>query len=98
PKSLKGTLLRFPSEKVIVSEIEYLLNKHKGKEIYIFPLPTCPWGYMFQRPQQLARALAKEDNVVFYLVDTTFPFAPDWEVRGIKKIEKNLYLFNDNTS
>lgn len=98
PKGLKGILLNFPEKSSIVNEIESLLMKNKGKEIYIFPLPTCPWGYMFQRPQQLARALAKEGNVVFYLVDTTFPFAPDWNVRGLKEIENNLYLYNDNVS
>jgi len=98
PKQLRGWVLKFPAENSVVNQIDYLLMKHKDKEIYIFPLPTCPWGYMFQRPQQLARALAKEGNVVFYLVDTTFPFAPDWDVRGIKEIETNLYLYNDNVS
>ncbi|WP_107839186.1 glycosyltransferase [Metasolibacillus meyeri] len=95
PRDLKGALLRFPASSKIKDEILLTLDNHKGK-IFIFPSPSCPWGYMFQRPQQLARALAKEGHIVFYLVDTSFPHEPDWNVRGILEVEPNLYLFNDN--
>src|SRR5690606_274752 len=71
--------------------------KEAGGRVYVFPLPSCPWGYMFQRPQQIARALAKEGNLVFYLIDTSFPYEPVWFVRGLSEIEPNLFLINDNS-
>ncbi|GLC87887.1 glycosyltransferase [Lysinibacillus piscis] len=95
PKKIKGIILKFPKSAQIKDEILLTLDGHERK-IFIFPSPSCPWGYMFQRPQQLARALAKEGHLVFYLVDTSFPYEPDWNVRSIFKIEPNLYLYNDN--
>lgn len=96
PFKLKSKFLRFPSEKEIFKEIYRVKKDNKGKSFYIFPSPSCPWGYMFQRPQQLARALAKKGHIVFYMVDTSFPYAPDWHVRGICEIENNIFLVNDN--
>lgn len=95
PQHIKGKVLKFPNENIIRQQIEDFLEGYEGK-IFVFPSPSCPWGYMFQRPQQLARALAKEGYKVFYMVDTSFPYQPDWYVRGSLEIEPNLYLFNDN--
>lgn len=95
PQHVKGKVLKFPNESIIMQQIEDILEGYEGK-IFVFPSPSCPWGYMFQRPQQLARALAKEGYIVFYMVDTSFPYQPDWYVRGSLEIEPNLYLFNDN--
>ncbi|WP_431811498.1 glycosyltransferase [Lysinibacillus sp. FW12] len=95
PRNVKGKVLRFPKESDLKKQILNVIEGNKGK-IFIFPSPSCPWGYMFQRPQQIARALAKEGNIVFYIVDTSFPYEPDWYVRGLLEIEPNLYLFNDN--
>ncbi|WP_134683464.1 glycosyltransferase [Brevibacillus migulae] len=94
---IKNTFIPFPKEEEIIKELEDIFQKGSAK-IFIFPLPTCPWGYMFQRPQQIARALAEKGYTVLYLVDTNFPFSPDWDVRGVKQIEPNLYLYNDNAS
>jgi glycosyltransferase involved in cell wall biosynthesis len=96
PYRIRKWLLRFPKEKNLINQISEIRKKHEGKEFYIFPSPSCPWGYMFQRPQQLSRALAKKGNMVFYMVDTSYPYAPDWFVRGIFEIEPNIYLVNDN--
>ena len=50
------------------TKIQQILDSHSGaKEIIIFA-PTLPWeGEMFQRPQQLARALAQQGALVFYM-------------------------------
>lgn len=58
------TLLGSEPEKTI----QDLLSRHPGvEETFIFP-PGLPWsGSMFQRPQQLARALARQGALVFYL-------------------------------
>jgi len=95
PKVIKGKLLNFPSPSHMQQQVKQIIETYQG-DIFVFPLPSCPWGYMFQRPQQIARALAQEGKLVFYLVDTSFPFMPDWKVRGALKVEPNLYLFNDN--
>ncbi|MFJ8102256.1 glycosyltransferase [Lysinibacillus sp. NPDC096212] len=97
PRSIKGKVLRFPKESVLKKQILDALEGNEGK-IFIFPAPSCPWGYMFQRPQQIARALAKEGHIVFYMIDTSFPYEPDWYVRGLLEVEPNLYLFNDNNN
>lgn len=96
PRNMKKWLLRFPNDKRMENQLNKIRETHKGKTLYVFPLPSCPWGYMFQRPQQLARGLARKGNVVFYMVDTSFPHGPDWYVRGISEIESNVYLVNDN--
>ncbi|NOU73889.1 glycosyltransferase [Paenibacillus sp. LMG 31458] len=95
PKYYRNILLCFPNEKRIKGQINELLAKKPKNPIIIFPSPSCPWGYLFQRPQQLARAFAKLGYAVIYLVDTSFVGSPDWEVRGLFKIEENLYLYND---
>ena len=92
---LKKKLLQFPSYKETSLMLAKILSENKGKTIYVFPSPNCPWGYMFQRPQQLARALAAEGNLVFYMTDTSYPYAPDWYVRGILEVEPGVFLFND---
>lgn len=93
---LRSELLGFPSKIDLSTEIEFLIKKNKSKRtVFLFPSPNCPWGYMFQRPQQLARALAKRGHIVIYMVDTSFPYSPDWKVRGIVEIEPNIFLYND---
>ena len=92
---IKNTILRFPTSKTILQELEQLKIKTDDKEIFIFPLPSCPWGYMFQRPQQLALSLARKGYPVIYMVDTSFPHCPDWDIRSLVEIDNNLYLYND---
>ncbi|MFD0961820.1 glycosyltransferase [Paenibacillus chungangensis] len=70
-------------------------NFNSKDKIILFPSPSCPWGYLFQRPQQLARAFAKKGFKVIYMVDTSFTYAPDWYVRGLNRIEESIFLYND---
>ncbi|GAA4828611.1 glycosyltransferase [Paenibacillus vulneris] len=92
----RNVLIKFPSQNTILEELELLFKQSQGRKIFVFPGPSCPWGYMFQRPQQLARSLANLGYTVIYLVDLSFPYSPDWNVRGLKKVQDNIYLYNDN--
>lgn len=88
-------ILGFPSRKKLIEEIRGVLDGRDEERIFVFPSPSCPWGYMFQRPQQIARALSQKGYTVFYCVDTSFMEDPDWGVRGLKRLEDKIYLFND---
>lgn len=98
PACIRNLILGFPSKRKLLSSVQFNLDLFKGKMIFIFPLPNCPWGYMFQRPQQLARALAKEGNLVYYMVDTSYPYSPDWDVRGLIEIEDGIFLYNNGSA
>jgi glycosyltransferase involved in cell wall biosynthesis len=87
--------MSFPEEELLVDRIGKIVSTSKNETVFVFPAPSCPWGYLFQRPQQLARAIAKSGYHVIYMVDTSFPEMPDWGVRGVQEIEKGIYLYND---
>ncbi|MBP2109885.1 hypothetical protein [Paenibacillus silagei] len=94
---IKRKVLNFPSHKKNSRMLDEIISNNKGKVIYIFPSPSCPWGYMFQRPQQIARTLAEGGDIVIYLTDTSYPYKPDWSVRGFFEVEPRIYLFNNGT-
>lgn len=70
--------------------LEEILAKHPAsKGIVIYP-PTHDWGYMFQRPHQIAREFARQDYLFFYctkneIADTVY---------GFREIDPGLYLCN----
>jgi len=72
-------------------ELKTILANHKGaKGIIVYP-PTIDWHMpLFQRPQQLAKAFAKEGYLFFYCTNN-LRFD---KVKGFKEVEKNLYLCN----
>ena len=92
---VKHKLMGFPNKITLTKELHRLIGKYGGERFFWFPSPSCPWGYMFQRPQQLARALSQKGYLVLYSVDTSFPGNPDWSIRGLYHLEDNIYLFND---
>lgn len=94
-KRVKNKFMGFPNKTTLSKELEQLIGRYGGERFFWFPSPSCPWGYMFQRPQQLARALSQKGYLVLYSVDTSFPGNPDWSVRGLYHLEDNIYLFND---
>lgn len=97
-EKIRNFILDFPTEMQLSKNLDLLINKqYKGERFFIFPSPSSPWGYMFQRPQQLARALSSQGHLVLYSVDTSFPEDPDWSTRGLFHLEDNIYLFNDGT-
>ncbi|QTH42333.1 glycosyltransferase [Cohnella sp. LGH] len=75
--------------------LKSILEANPERSVFIFPSPGSPWGYMFQRPQQLAKALAEQGNLVFYFGESSFPYEPDWSVRGAMEMARNLYLYSD---
>ncbi|MBS3976031.1 MAG: glycosyltransferase [Syntrophomonadaceae bacterium] len=92
---IKRLVLRFPSEDDIKKTIEACLGRYINKPAFIFPAPSCPWGYLFQRPQQIASTLARCGFPVIYCVDVQSYCEPDWSVRGLKQLHPNMFLFND---
>lgn len=93
---LKQRIMRYPRGEELRAALKQLSTSAKNGLVFVFPSPSCPWGYMFQRPQQLAKALADRGFTVIYMVDSSYPYAPDWFVRGLKRMgEQSLYLYND---
>jgi hypothetical protein len=70
---------------------------HEGP-VWIFPLPSVPWGFMFQRPHQMARAISRLGFKVVYAVDPAFDYSPDREVRGAYQSAEGPILFADGRS
>ena len=88
-------IFRFPNKDIIFEDLVKYHKKAEKEIVFVFPFPSCPWGYMFQRPQQLAKTLASKGYLVIYCVDTSFPYKPDFFVRGLMELAPNLLLFND---
>jgi glycosyltransferase involved in cell wall biosynthesis len=63
--------------------------------VFVFPAPSVAWGYLLQRPQQLALALARLGHTVLYAADPSFPDGPDRNVSGILQLHEGPILFAD---
>jgi polysaccharide pyruvyl transferase CsaB len=72
------------------AQLARILAKHRGRRAVIF-LPTVDWGWMMQRPQQLARALAARGCLVFYVTERTSTDRVD----GFAEVGDGLYLCAD---
>lgn len=83
------------NKKQLTAEIDSLFTHYQKNMKFVFPSPGSPWGYMFQRPQQLAKHFAKKGNLVFYSVEGNYRFVPDNSVRGLYQISTGLFLHND---
>lgn len=79
----------------VIDNIRKIQDRSLNHSLFIFPSPGTPWGYMFQRPQQIATVLSKMDYTVFYSVEGNFRYIPDKNVRGIVQLSDTLYLHND---
>ncbi len=94
-KSLLNLLCFICYKRKIISDNK----KNANKILILFPSPSVPWSYMFQRPQQLAKFFARagktKDVVVYYGVQNNFKFTPDKTVKGTFFLEDNLFLYND---
>ena len=71
-----------------VADLERRARDAKGVVIY---LPTVRWGFLFQRPQQLMRQLARKGYLCLFCT----PLPEDDEVDGLKEVEPNLLLCSD---
>ncbi len=73
-----------------INELKSILKKHKGKTVIIFP-PIMDWNIpLFQRPQHLAKNLAKFNLLYFYC---TKNIQYD-SVNGFEEIADGCYLTN----
>jgi len=63
--------------------------------VWVFPLPSVPWGYMFQRPHQMARAISHLGFKVLYAIDPTFDYMPDRDIWGVYTSPEGPILFAD---
>ncbi len=78
------------NEKKHLAELEEILVKHPQKTIIILPM-LVDWNIpLFQRPQHLAKNLAKEGFLYFYC---TGNMQYD-HIDGFEEISKNCYLTN----
>ena len=67
--------------------LEILAAYPERRGVLLFP-PTVDWGYMFQRPQQLAQALARQGYLVFYC---TTNYNVD-HIDGFVRMAERLYV------
>lgn len=63
--------------------------------VVVFPAPGLPWGFMTQRPQQLARALTELGCRVLYAADQGDAYDPDRLVRGAMALPSGVVLYAD---
>lgn len=64
--------------------------------VFCFPAPSVPWGYMFQRPQQLARSFCRLGYPVIYAVDPDMPYTPDSQVKDVLSVAEGPLLYRDD--
>jgi len=71
------------------AELRSILDLHRGRPAVVC-VPTQEWNDLFQRPQQLARALADRGALVFYLT----PGVRRDRRAGFEEVETRLYVAN----
>jgi teichuronic acid biosynthesis glycosyltransferase TuaH len=69
-------------------QLTHLLNQYPDRKGVIVYPPTHDWGFMFQRPHQVARALAHQGYLYFFCTQNERSDA----VFGFQPIEPGLYL------
>lgn len=70
------------------SQLRQIVEQHPDRQgIIVYP-PTHDWGFMFQRPHQMARALARRGYLFFFFVYNLNTDA----VLGFQQVEPNLYI------
>jgi len=67
-----------------------IIQSHPQSRKVIIYFPTHDWGFMFQRPPQIARHFAREGYLFFYGTKNETADA----VATFEKVEENLYLFS----
>jgi teichuronic acid biosynthesis glycosyltransferase TuaH len=68
--------------------LQCILERHPNRQGVIVYPPTHDWGFMFQRPHQMARALARQGYLYFFCT----PNERNDTVIGFQEIEPFLYL------
>jgi glycosyltransferase involved in cell wall biosynthesis len=71
-----------------IAELNRILKEYPDRKGIILYPPTHDWGFMFQRPHQLARAFAKEGYLFFYFTENKFTDG----IVGFYQAEGSLYV------
>jgi len=86
--------LRFGSAESCVDRLRRAIEP-VGLPLFVFPPPSVAWGYLFQRPQQMAVALAELGMSVIYAADPDFSGLPDRRIRGAQRLGDGPTLVAD---
>ncbi len=70
--------------------LDIFLEKSLFAKAIIIYLPTIDWGYLFQRPQQLALAFEQQNYLYFYCTSNL----NEDLVYGFQQVADNLYITN----
>ena len=73
-----------------IEQLEQILEEHPGRRGVIVYPPTHDWGFMFQRPHQMARAFARQGYVYFFYTKNEKTDC----VVGFREVEPGLYVCN----
>ncbi|MEM3489711.1 MAG: glycosyltransferase [Nitrososphaerota archaeon] len=76
--------------KLLEDDLSRIIEKYRDRKDVVIYLPTHDWGYMFQRPQQIARAFAKQGYLWFYCTNNE---KVD-NVRSFVEVEDGLIICN----
>ena len=68
--------------------LEEILREHPDRKGVILYPPTHDWGYMFQRPHQIARQFARAGYLFFYCTKNDLSDT----IHGFQQVEPGLYL------
>lgn len=75
---------------IYIYQLNDIIKKYShAKGIVIYP-PTHDWGFMFQRPHQMARSFAKQNYLYFFCTNNELTDM----VYGFKEVEPFLYVCN----
>jgi len=86
--------LRFGSEESCVERLRRAVEP-VSPPLFFFPPPSVAWGYLFQRPQQMAVALSQSGRSVAYAADPDFSGLPDRRIRGAQRLGDGPTLVAD---
>jgi glycosyltransferase involved in cell wall biosynthesis len=71
-------------------DLATILARHQHQQVFVYP-PVINWHIpLFQRPQQMAQALARQGFLYFYCTDNCLYD----DVQGFERLATNLYLNN----
>jgi glycosyltransferase involved in cell wall biosynthesis len=91
---LRGLLNRSAArqrwESAIKARLQEILETNPDRQGIILYPATHDWGFMFQRPHQMARAFAKAGYLFFYCTDNQLTDG----IQGFYLVERLLYVCN----
>lgn len=73
---------------LLQNELHSILEQHKNTKGIIVYLPTHDWSFMFQRPQQMARAFSRQGYLYFYCTNNE----KSDSVNTFFEVEENVIL------